>query len=1177
MTPNLDPQAIGRQEARRCSATCAWTTPARFGWPADAARIATVLAFAALLTGPHGDAVASDDGNHDRTPPNILFVIMDDVGIDQMQSFGYGGATPPATPTIDEIGNAGVLFRNAWAMPACSTTRALLFTGRYPVRTQVNNPLGQNDLANSMVSPYDMTTPKVLAERGYESALFGKFHIALQANNEAELLLPYSLGWDYFAGWMDETGDPSSIDTTAGGVAPEGTYACGFVPGADRKNGADSGACYMPDDSCSMMSSSGPVPPGRTCRDQGGIFDPDKRCRRRSTPGNINFETYSGHYVSPLVYNYPDGTKHVADVAKDPKARRYRGQVVVEEAIQWINERPKHKPWMATVSFATAHTPVMQPPVEEMRSSNGEESNLSCDSPQGKRALTNLMIEAMDLEVERLLVETGLATINENGDFEYDPTEANTVVIILGDNGTFGNTVKFPFDPTRAKGTAYQTGAWVPLIIAGPMVDTPHRAVPHMVNAADLFQLFGEIAGIDVHEVVPRPLDSQPVMPYLLYPEQKRIRTSNFTMLAPNLQKDGDENGPCVIGRSENSGGTCVQLPPTPGVCADNGGVWWGEGARGQGVKPGGVENCCEVNEYLAKFPNQPPVAVAAETSVGIRDARYKIVKNTTYDWDDHARECRETTTNEFYRIDEHPWAPRLDREDSDLHPDDGNLSALEEWHYDTLSAQLNDILLPDYGCQGDGNIDFVVDREDLRNARSIARSWGFSSTYDFNLDGYTNHEDIRIIEQNLDTVCPITVEGKDDPTLDPQAVQAAVNLGVQRGGEKGRVVMEGHFDFSDCPGCIEIHGPVMIEGTGDPSGEARPDPRRVTVINSDTRSPFVIKDDSSGDGTIHIERLWFASARPIALQVSKLNGTLLLTQNRFTGIAGQAKLRFAVGGAVLGPVAGNLKGRFHAYENHIDTRGVPFPEGEDNGFAFAQCDFNHVDIRHNRIYTRGEGVEIEGCNNPDAVIEIVDNTLITDATVSNLAPLTTPTVLKGIGGHPAVLKVIGSKAKHVLIANNQVKLRGQPTAICIMPGLTNEEGTMLIEGNYCNMSGQFAAVLAGWAGFPGFFPPFYLQNSTLRNNVFEGWAQYGVAFSDFLFDPSSSQDEWNFGNGNLFEGNNFRSLRTDGVALFFGESTRSNLFIGDPNGVVVDLGTDNRVLPRLSPDPISVMPRRRQ
>ena len=34
------------------------------------------------------------------TRPNILFIIMDDVGIDQMQIFGYGGATPPLTPNI---------------------------------------------------------------------------------------------------------------------------------------------------------------------------------------------------------------------------------------------------------------------------------------------------------------------------------------------------------------------------------------------------------------------------------------------------------------------------------------------------------------------------------------------------------------------------------------------------------------------------------------------------------------------------------------------------------------------------------------------------------------------------------------------------------------------------------------------------------------------------------------------------------------------------------------------------------------------------------------------------------------------------------------------------------------------------------------------------------------------
>src|ERR1700723_1781216 len=73
--------------------------------------------------------------------PNILFLIMDDVGIDQMQIFGYGGGTPPLTPNIDAIARAGVRFRNVWSMPECSPSRAMFFEGRYPFRTNVFNAI----------------------------------------------------------------------------------------------------------------------------------------------------------------------------------------------------------------------------------------------------------------------------------------------------------------------------------------------------------------------------------------------------------------------------------------------------------------------------------------------------------------------------------------------------------------------------------------------------------------------------------------------------------------------------------------------------------------------------------------------------------------------------------------------------------------------------------------------------------------------------------------------------------------------------------------------------------------------------------------------------------------------------------------------------------------------------
>src|SRR5690554_3047637 len=185
---------------------------------------------------------SSNDPPPSDQPPNILFVIMDDVGIDQMESFGYGGldvAGPPAVPSIDALADNGIRFRNTWAMPECSPSRSTFMTGLYPMRTNVLQAIGPDDLANSHVSPFVMTVPKVLAAAGYESGMFGKYHMGGPENNPAGIAAPAALGWEYFYGWG---GLPAAIDPTAGGVAPEGvSYSCGFVPGAAHPDGAHAG------------------------------------------------------------------------------------------------------------------------------------------------------------------------------------------------------------------------------------------------------------------------------------------------------------------------------------------------------------------------------------------------------------------------------------------------------------------------------------------------------------------------------------------------------------------------------------------------------------------------------------------------------------------------------------------------------------------------------------------------------------------------------------------------------------------------------------------------------------------------------------------------------------------------------------------------------------------------
>jgi len=706
-----------------------------------------VVACAAALTAvlAAGCSNNSNDSSSASSSPrsyNILFVIMDDVGMDQMRVFGYGGATPPATPNIDKLAGAGIRFRNVWAMPACTTSRAVFFGGRFPVRTNVYGALGPNDLANSQVSPYEVTAPKLLAQRGYESGLFGKFHLGLQDNNPAGEGMPHDLGWNYFLGWLDPTGDPSSIDKTAGGVAPPGTWSCGFVPAAAH-GGADAGACYTAAGACEEISSTGPIPPGRTCRDRGGIFDPAKTCQSPA-PSYLNFNTMSGHYVSPLVINRADGSVEPIPPT-DARARRFRAAAAVDAAIDWVKGRPAAQPWMATVSFASAHTPVMQPPVDELLPGNVASSALDCGNVVEQRALTNLMIESIDSELARLLIEIGLARRGADGNLLYDPANTDTMVILLGDNGTLGSAVKLPFNAQRAKGTAYQTGVWVPLIIAGPLVAGPDRVVSHMVNIADLYQLFGEIAGLDVHEAVSRPLDSVAMLPYLQTPGQTSLRTTNFTQIGPNLQANGANNGPCAINTS------CTQIPVSKGVCEDNNGVWYGAGSDVSGVPPEGLLRCCNVNAFLAAR-NQPLQVISADSSAAVRNDRFKLIQNTTMEYQSQDVQCAQTVTTEFYEIDTAAPIPLLDNADRQLPV--GSLTPEQLASYTTLEAEMSRTLALAPDCPGDGNIDSVVDQADLDGWAFYQQTSGRSTVYDFNLDGLTDAADRTIIADNLGRQC---------------------------------------------------------------------------------------------------------------------------------------------------------------------------------------------------------------------------------------------------------------------------------------------------------------------------------------------------------------------------------------------------------------------------------------
>jgi hypothetical protein len=225
------------------------------------------------------------------------------------------------------------------------------------------------------------------------------------------------------------------------------------------------------------------------------------------------------------------------------------------------------------------------------------------------------------------------------------------------------------------------------------------------------------------------------------------IRASNFTEVGPNLQANGGSNGPCTISQS------CTQIPVSKSVCHDNNGTWWGAEPDDPNVGEAGLARCCDVNAYQATLPNGMQYTIQPDYSLGIRNDRYKIVENITYEYVSQDDPCELMTEDEFYEIDQAVPVPRLDNADKALNKDD--LTPEQQRNYDTLRAQLDALLASAPPCPGDGNIDLVVDQLDLDDWQTYtAPTWGLSSVYDINLDGLTDDVDKGMIEEYLGTDC---------------------------------------------------------------------------------------------------------------------------------------------------------------------------------------------------------------------------------------------------------------------------------------------------------------------------------------------------------------------------------------------------------------------------------------
>jgi arylsulfatase A-like enzyme len=140
---------------------------------------------------------SSSQTNNNPVKPNIVFIYLDDLGYGDLSCYG---ATEIKTPNIDALANGGVRFTNGYATSAtCTPSRYGLLTGVYPWRNKDAKILPGS--APLLIGKEQLTIPKMLKEKGYQTAVVGKWHLGLGTGivdwNKQLDAGPNDVGFDY--------------------------------------------------------------------------------------------------------------------------------------------------------------------------------------------------------------------------------------------------------------------------------------------------------------------------------------------------------------------------------------------------------------------------------------------------------------------------------------------------------------------------------------------------------------------------------------------------------------------------------------------------------------------------------------------------------------------------------------------------------------------------------------------------------------------------------------------------------------------------------------------------------------------------------------------------------------------------------------------------------------------
>jgi len=397
--------------------------------------------------------------------PNIILLFADDLGWNDISSpistMGNGSKNHQ-TPNIDKLATQSMVFTNAYTQQNSAPTRAALLTGQYANRTHVYNVFGLDRYAT-----------------GKEAGIKKEEARIIPANQEKESIKPGTLT---YARLLNKAG--------------YNTYIFGKVHGFNLTENDNFG--FSHDFECSKKV-------------KGDKKDDSNYYAFKTKEGEWIFDNplynkfaqpYTEDYIRKNLLPFANGNDPLTLAGTKKHFTDAIGDVVIDE----IAKADKKKPFSMWVAFHAIHSAIVGR--EDLYAKYKNRTELD---ERHENFKYGALTEQLDQTVGRILA----AVDDPNGDGDTsDSMRDNTVVIFMSDNGGVhgGNHSNAPL--RWAKGTQYEGGIRVPMMVRFPKKVKPNTVTNEPVHVIDFLPTFLELAGVKYNNAE-HVLDGESFVPLL--------------------------------------------------------------------------------------------------------------------------------------------------------------------------------------------------------------------------------------------------------------------------------------------------------------------------------------------------------------------------------------------------------------------------------------------------------------------------------------------------------------------------------------------------------------------------------------------------------------------------------------------------------------------------------------